>query len=144
MQPYLVSELITMFALLIFVGWVIYLAFGLIRRRQQSAMQKHMLERFSSAQDFAQFIQSPAGQKYVTGFTDVVTSPRNSILSSIRTGCVLAFGGVGCIAGSNSMSPSFHAGWIVGWIAFLSGIGFLVSAVISYFLAKKLGLKEEV
>jgi len=73
-----------------------------------------------------------------------VTSPRNSILSSVRTGCVLAFGGMGCIAGSNSLAPYFHIGWIAGWIAFLSGIGFLVSAVISYFLAKKLGLKEEV
>lgn len=144
MPPYLVSDLMTTFAILIFIGWIIYLIAGLIRRRQQSAMQKHLLERFSSAQDFAQFIQSPAGQKYVTGFTDVVTNPRNSILSSVRTGCVLALGGLGCVAGSNSMAPYFHAGWILGWIAFSSGIGFLASAVISYFLAKKLGLKEEV
>lgn len=142
MQPYLVMELITMVLLLLFVGWILYLMVGLIMRRQQGAMEKHLLERFSSAQDFAQFMQSPAGQKCVTGFTDVVTSPRNSILSSVRTGCVLAFGGIGCIAGSNSVQH-FQA-WIVGWIAFLSGIGFLVSAVISYLLAKKLGLKEEV
>ena len=106
-------------------------------------MQRHLLDRFSSAQDFAQFMQSPAGQKYVTGFTDVVTSPRNSILSSVRTGCVLAFAGIGCIAGSNPW-PEFHAFWAVGWVAFTAGIGFLVSAAISYFLAKKLGLKEEV
>lgn len=144
MPPYMVSDLVTILALLILVAWIIYLIAGLIRRRQQSAVQKHLLERFSSAQDFAQFIQSPAGQKYITGFTDVVTSPRNSILSSVRTGCVLAFGGIGCIAGSNSRPPYFHEGWIVGWIAFLSGVGFLVSAVISYFLATKLGLKEEV
>jgi len=126
-----------------FLGWIIYLTAGLIKRRQQSAMQKHLLDRFSSAQDFAQFIQSPAGQKYVTGFTDVVTSPRNSILSSVRTGCVLAFGGVGCIAGSNA-EVGFRVGWLIGWVAFTAGIGFLVSAAISYFLAKKLGLKEEV
>lgn len=141
---YIVSDLIVLFASLFFIGWIIYLTAGLIRRRQQSAMQKHLLDRFSSAQDFAQFMQSPAGQKYVTGFTDVVTSPRSSILNSVRTGCVLAFGGIGCIAGSNSMAPYFHAGFILGCIAFLSGIGFLVSAVISYFLAKKLGLKEEI
>ncbi|HKV93169.1 MAG TPA: hypothetical protein VJW20_11540 [Candidatus Angelobacter sp.] len=142
-QVYLLNDMVILVLSLAFVGWIIYLTAGLVRRRQQSAMQKHLLERFSSAQDFAQFIQSPAGQKYVTGFTDVVTSPRNSIVSSVRTGCVLAFGGIGCIAGSNSVQH-FQAGWIVGWIAFLSGIGFLVSAVISYFLAKKLGLKEEV
>jgi hypothetical protein len=138
------SDMVVLFASLVFLGWIIYLTVGLIRRRQQSAMQKHLLERFSSAQDFAQFIQSPAGQKYVTGFTDVVTSPRNSILSSVRTGCVLAFGGVGCIAGSNSLAPYFFIGWVVGWIALTAGIGFLVSAAISYFLAKKLGIREEV
>jgi hypothetical protein len=144
MSAYYLNEIFTTLALMGFAGWVIYLVFGQIRRRQQGAMQRHLLERFSSAQDFAQFIQSPAGQKYVTGFTDVVTSPRNSILSSVRIGCVLAFGGIGCLAGSNSLAQNFHIGWIIGWIAFLSGIGFLVSAVISYFLAKKLGLKAEV
>lgn len=144
MESYMVRDWVMTATFLIFIAWIIYLTAGLIRRRQQSATQRHLLDRFSSAQDFAQFIQSPAGQKYVTGFTDVVTSPRNSILSSVRTGCVLAFGGVGCIAGSNSLGQNFHVGWIVGWITFLSGIGFLVSAVISYFLAKKLGLKEEV
>lgn len=143
MDAYMFRDWVMTVTFLIFIAWIIYLIAGLIRRHRQTAMQKHLLERFSSAQDFAQFIQSPAGQKYVTGFTDVVTSPRNSILSSVRTGCVLAFGGIGCIAGSNSLLR-FQAGWIVGWVAFLSGIGFLVSAVISYFLAKKLGLKEEV
>jgi hypothetical protein len=140
----IMSDLVVIFASIGFLGWIIYLTAGLIRRRQHSAMQKHLLDRFSSAQDFAQFMQSPAGQKYVTGFTDVVTSPRNSILSSVRTGCVLAFGGLGCMAGSNSIAPYFHAGWIVGCIAFAAGIGFLVSAAISYFLAKKLGVREEV
>jgi hypothetical protein len=123
-----------------FIGWIIYLTAGLIKRRQQSVMQKHLIDRFASAQDFAQFIQSPAGQKYVAGFTDVVTSPRNSILSSVRTGFVLMFMGMGFLAGANG-------GWItfrIGWVSFLVGIGFLVSAAVSYFLAKKLGLKEEV
>src|SRR5215472_10464546 len=142
MDAYMVKDWMMTVTFIVFFGWSIYLIASLIRRRQQSAMQKHLLERFSSAQDFAQFIQSPAGQKYVTGFTDVVTSPRNSILSSVRTGCVLAFGGIGCIAGSSPWG--YHIFWAVGWVALTAGIGFLVSAVISYFLAKKLGLKEEV
>src|SRR5215471_14981774 len=146
MDPYRISifrDWVVLMTSFVFIGWIIYLAAGLIRRRQQSMMQKHLLDRFASTQDFAQFIQSPAGQKYVTGFTDMVTSPRNSILSSVRTGCVLAFGGAGGIAGGSPWS-SFHALWALGWVAFTAGIGFLVSAAISYFLAKKLGLKEEV
>jgi hypothetical protein len=144
MEAYMIRDWVMTATFIVFMGWIIYLTAGLIKRRQQTMMQRHLLDRFSSAQDFAQFMQSPAGQKYVTGFTDVVTSPRNSILSSVRTGCVLAFGGVGCIAGSNSLAPYFFIGWVVGWVSLAVGIGFLVSAVISYFLAKKLGIKEEV
>ena len=59
-----------------FLAWTVYLVTGVIRRRQQSVMQKHLLDKFASAQDLAEFIQSPAGQKYVLGFTDAVTSPR--------------------------------------------------------------------
>lgn len=146
MDPYrmsIIKDWVILVTSLTFMGWIIYLVAGLIKRRQQTMMQRHLLDRFSSAQDFAQFMQSPAGQKYVTGFTDVVTSPRNSILSSVRTGCVLMFGGVGCIAGSSPW-PGFHAFWAIGWVAFTAGIGFLVSAAISFFLAKKLGIKEEV
>jgi hypothetical protein len=144
MDPYRLSMLkdwVILATSLVFMGWIIYLAASLIRRRQQSMMQKHLLDRFASAQDFAQFIQSPAGQKYVTGFTDVVTTPRNSILSSVRTGFVLMFLGMGCLAGANG------GGWItfrIGWVSFTVGLGFLVSAAVSYFLVKKLGLKEEV
>lgn len=146
MDPMVQGQLKEWFILLstfAFFGWVAYLGFSAVQRRQKNGMQKALLEKFSSAHDFAEFIQSPAGQKYVTGFTDVVTSPRNSILSSVRTGCVLAFAGVGSIAGSSPW-PGFHAFWVIGWVMFTAGIGFLVSAVISYFLARKLGLKEEV
>jgi hypothetical protein len=72
-------------------------------------------------------------------FTDAVTSPRNSILGSIKTGFVLMFLGMGCLAGANG-------GWItfrIGWVSFLVGIGFLVSAGVAYFLTEKAGLKEQ-
>ena len=127
--------LVTSFA---FFAWIVYLVATLVRRRQQSMMQKHLLDKFASAQDFAGFIQSPAGQKYVMGFADVVTSPRNSILSSVRTGFVLMFMGMGFLAGGSG-------GWIafrIGWVSFLVGIGFLISSVVSYFLVKKVGWKE--
>jgi hypothetical protein len=120
-------------------GWMAYLGASMVRRKQKNSMQKALLEKFSSAHDFAEFMQSPAGQKYVMSFTDAVTSPRNSILGSIKTGFVLMFLGMGCLAGANG-------GWItfrIGWVSFLVGIGFLVSAGVAYFLTEKAGLKEQ-
>ena len=133
------KEWFLMFVTFGLMGWVAYLGASMVRRKQKNDMQKVLLEKFSSAHDFAEFMQSPAGQKYVLGFADAVTSPRNSILTSIRTGFVLMFGGMGCLAGA-------QGGWItfrIGWVSFLVGIGFLVSAGVSYFLSKKAGWKVE-
>jgi hypothetical protein len=123
-----------------FFAWIIYLTVGLVRRRQQSIMQKHLLDKFASAQDFAEFIQTPAGQKYVMGFTDTVTSPRNSILSSIRIGFVLMFLGVGSLVASDGIPGIFLT---IGWLGLSLGIGFLVSAGVSHFVAKKAGWKVQ-
>ena len=120
------------------MGWIIYLAAGLVRRRQQSIMQKHLLEKFASAQDFAEFIQSPAGQKYVMGFTDDGHQPAQLHSRSIRIGFVLMFLGMGCLAGATG-------GWItfrIGWVSFLVGLGFWFAAV-SYFLKRKSEWKKQ-
>ena len=131
------KEWFLMFVTFGLMGWVAYMAASMVRRKQKNDMQKALLEKFSSAHDFAEFMQSPAGQKYVMGFADAVTSPRESILNSIRIGFVLMFAGVGCLAGM--------AGWIawrIGWVSFLGGIGFLVSAGVAYFLTRKTDWKN--
>lgn len=120
--------------------WTIYLIALSIRRRQQNAMQRHVLDKFSSAQDFAQFVQSPAGQRYLAGLSLAVTNPRNTIITSVQTGCVVMFGGVGFLVGNAGMGT---ASFRIGWVLFLSGAGFLIAAAISYFLAKKVGWKEQ-
>ena len=141
MDPMTQSQLKEWFLMLVAWGllaWVAYLAASMVRRKQKNDMQKALLEKFSSAHDFAEFMQSPAGQKYVMGFADAVTSPRDSILNSMRIGFVLMFGGAGCLLASQ--------GWIsrpIGMVSFLGGIGFLCSAGASYFLSKKAGWKVE-
>ena len=134
------KELFLMMAAWGALGWSIYLIAMSIRRMQQNSMQRHVLNKFSSAQDFSQFVQSPAGQKYLAGLSETVTNPRNAILNSIKTGCVVMFGGMGfLVGGAGADSVTFR----IGWVLFLVGVGFLISAAISYFLAKKVGWKEQ-
>jgi hypothetical protein len=141
MDPMVQGQLKEWFVMVVMYGlfgWAAYLAMVIVRRKQKNDMQKALLEKFSSAHDFAEFMQSPAGQKYVMSFTDAVTSPRNSILNSMRIGFVLMFGGAGCLLASQ--------GWIsrpIGMVSFLGGIGFLCSAGVSYLLSKKAGWKEQ-
>jgi hypothetical protein len=143
MDPRLNMQLQEAFAeVAFFVGfcWMVYLIAITIRRRQQDAVQKYVLDKFSSAQDFAQFVQSPAGQRYLAGLSVVVTNPRNTIITSIQTGCVVMFGGMGFLVGNGGMGT---ASFRIGWVLFLAGAGFLVSAALSYFMAKKVGWKEQ-
>jgi hypothetical protein len=98
-------------------------------------MQQHVLDKFASAKDFADFVQSPAGQKYVMSFADTATSSKSAILNSVRTGVVLLFTGMGFAFvnfGNASLLPLR-----IGIVLSCLGIGFLISAAISFWLARK-------
>jgi hypothetical protein len=117
-------------------GWAAYLGFSIFRRKQKSEMQKALLEKFSSAHDFAEFMQSPAGQKYILNFTDEVTGPFNSIMNAVKIGVVLLFAGAALVA-----SGQRHNLWLLDTMGMLStcvGAGFLISAAISYLLYRRM------
>ncbi|MGC2769315.1 MAG: hypothetical protein WB607_27700 [Candidatus Acidiferrum sp.] len=140
MDPMLQSQIkdgVLLAAWAVFCGSVLYIIATAIRRKQQNEMQRHMLDRFSSAKDFADFVQSPAGQKYVMSFSETTTSSRNAILSSVRTGVVLLFAGAGIAATISAGTRNSYV-WGIGIVLCCLGCGFLVSAGISYWLAKKM------
>ena len=136
---YYFKDLMATIAVLTLAIMAIYFVATALRRRQQNEMQKHILDKFSSAKDFADFVQSPAGQKYVTSFADTVTSPRNSILTSMRTGIVLVGLGAGMATGSFANSAATEVLHTGANIAICVGLAFVASSVFSFFLARKVG-----
>jgi hypothetical protein len=61
-------------------GYILYLITSTLRRKQRNAMQQHVLDKFASAKDFADFVQSPAGQKYTSSSqAQVPTVSRESL-----------------------------------------------------------------
>ena len=121
-----------------FVGTVVYIIATTLRRRQRHLMQQHVLDKFATAKDFADFLQTPAGQKYVMSFADTTASIKNSILNSVRIGIVLIFTGAGL-----HLQDAFWLGKRFGMMMMMIGIGFLVSAAISYVLARRLKVNGE-
>src|SRR5215470_298911 len=111
MDPMLQSQLrdwlmiISSWAML---GAVLYIVATAIRRKQRITMQQHVLDKFSTAKDFAEFVQSEAGQKYVMSFADTATSSSASILNSVRLGVVLVFAAFG-LAHVNPAGPRIGA-----------------------------------
>jgi hypothetical protein len=131
------GDVVAFFGFFGFGSWLVYLAFSALRRRQQNAMQRHLLDKFSSAHDFAEFVQSPAGQNYVTGISDPAETERSSILGSVRLGIVLFFaGGAFFTVHIHHDEDNIFRG--IGMLLCMLGVGFLVSAVVSHIIAKKL------
>ncbi len=75
-----VKEWVLMGVTFAFSGAVLYTIAAALRRKQQNEMQRHMLDKFATAKDFAEFVQSPAGQKYLMSFSETATSVYGAIL----------------------------------------------------------------
>jgi hypothetical protein len=122
---------------------VIYMAYVTARRKQQHAMQKHLLDKFSSTQDFTEFIQSPAGQKYVASFSEAVTKPGASILNAVRIGIVVIFLGAGCFLVRTYEGDARYLFNGLGTLLSMLGLGFLVSGLASYVIAKQITSEQK-
>lgn len=131
------KEWVTLGTMVFLAVSILYTVAAAIRRKQQNDMQRHMLDKFASAKDFADFVQSPAGQKYVMSFSEAAANPTNAILGSIRTGVVMVFAG-GAIAVAVQGAGQNRQLWALGIVIACLGIGFLVSAGISYWLARRI------
>ena len=131
------KEWLLLLTMIGFISVVLYTIATALRRKQQNDMQRHMLDKFASAKDFADFVQSPVGHKYIMSFSEAAASPTNAILGSVRMGMVLVFAGGGLAATIQATSRS-SALWGLGIVIACLGFGFLVSAAVSYWLAKKI------
>lgn len=135
-------EFVPFFSFMGLIVWGLYSVFAAVKRKQQNAIQKHLLDKFSSASDLSQFLQSPAGQKYAASFSDTVTSPHSSVLSSVRLGIILIFAGFAFMVIRPAWPQQLNTMRATGVVGIMLGIGFLVSAAVSWFIAKRLNSEQ--
>lgn len=130
---------VTMTIFIFILTWMIYSLIGnTIRRRQQNAIHTRLLEKFTSSQDFSTFLQTPGGQQYMNSLTDSDNHPGRAILTSVSSGIVLAVVGAGLLVAGLVLRSVGTA--ISGLLLLLVGTGFILSALISWKLSRKLGL----
>src|SRR4029077_2370364 len=137
------------------IGWLVrslidYRAW-LRATKVQTDIHTKMIDRLTSNDDILAYVQSPAGQKFLSA-TPMATadlgvrsvgSPVGRILWSVQIGIVLPLGGVGLlIAKSSIMDEAAQALYVVAVIAIALGIGFALSAVAAYALSRQLGLLQ--
>ena len=116
----------------------------------QTDIHTKLLDRFTANEDLLAYIQSPAGSKFLQSSpialdpgSRSVGAPLGRILWSVQGGVVLMAAGIGLQVVSNRVSGEasqpLHA---LGLLGIALGLGFVVSAIISFMLSHRLGLIE--
>jgi hypothetical protein len=152
------SEMSVTFSVFLFfvtaLGVMTYLARSVMEHRRwlhaskvQTDAHNKLFDRMSSNDELLAYIQSPAGQRFLTSTSVVepesraIGAPIGRILWSMQMGVVLALAGVGLWVGKvNVIEELAETMQVVGTLAIAVGIGFIVSALLSWALSHRLGL----
>jgi hypothetical protein len=128
------------FAMVVLIVWLVHLA-NRHKLREQAELQRHFLNKFSTGQELAQFLETPQGQHFLAGMAIGNGSgrPKERIIGSVKTGIVLLALGVGFFALMSLEYDLIYPAIILSAL----GIGLLISAVVSYWLSKKWNIFEE-
>lgn len=133
----------TMVAATAYVAGLIVAAFrDRAHLRAQTELHNRMMDKFSSADDFTAYLQSDAGRRFFENLSGEPTAPLAKILGSIQKGAILTLLAVGLFVLSrvSVMPDGGNVMFIIATIVLMIGLGFLVSAAISYRLSKTWGL----
>jgi hypothetical protein len=118
--------------------------------RAQAELQTKLIDRFAASEDLLAYLQSPAGKTLTEmpalpqAAPRAMAAPLSRIFWSLQSGIVVGALGAGLIAVSGIASEPFFGQTLfgVGIVILSIGIGFAVSAAVSYVISQRLGLVQ--
>jgi hypothetical protein len=117
--------------------------------RVQAEVHGKLLDRFASNEDLLAYIQTPAGRKFLESapipldadVSRTVSAPINRILWSVQVGVIVAAGSLGLLyISGREIQEIGRPLFAMGSVGLALGAGFVVSALVSYLLSRRLGL----
>lgn len=120
----------------------------------QTEAHSKLLDRFSSSDELLTYIRTPAGARFLesaplatesaSSGPRAMSAPLNRILWSVQAGVVLLLGGMAVVYARNQISfeEVRQMFFMIGIVASGIGVGFILSALASYALSKRLGLLD--
>ncbi|MGA8184598.1 MAG: hypothetical protein WB819_13245 [Terriglobia bacterium] len=125
------------------VFWVV---FSTIRRlkvaRVQAEVHSKLIDKVGSSQEFLTFLETDSGKKLVAsiGIEQPSRNPYNRILVSVQAGVILVCVSIAFLVTGINFADVAEGFKILGGLGLALGIGFLISAGLSYRLSKSFGL----
>jgi hypothetical protein len=134
--------------LFVMIGFIVKTVADNNRRRDHlkhvTEFHNRLLDKLGSVSDFAQFLQTEGGSRLLDSLSSErgSTGPRDRILRAVQSGIILTILGLG-LGVIGWWLPYDRGGVaVLGGITLSLGVGLLVSSVVSYRLAKALGVLE--
>ncbi len=122
--------------------WIIKLWLDWKRHRLKNDLQNRLVEKIGNIQDLNNFLQTESGDRFLNSLTVAGGTAKDKLISAFSSGIILSVLGVAFFPLALLFADEaryFNAGGIV----FLAlGIGFLISAFVSYRISKKWGIIE--
>jgi len=128
---------------ILFWAWVVWAILEWRKTRHKSQLQNKIVDKFSSVQEFNDFLQSKEGNKFLNFIKFNGLAPKEKLLSSLSKGVILVTLGIALIL-VGQIFPDEMRYFIAFGIVFIAlGLGFVISMYISYTLSKKWGIIDE-
>ncbi len=137
------------------VAWIVRL-FVESRRwsrafKLQSDVHARLIDKFTNTQELAAYMETEAGRKFLEGVpiqTGLETGQKMPntvarVLTPLQIGIVMALLGAGLLALRHAGPDTYEPMLILGMIVLMPGIGFILSAGVTWVLARRLGMLPE-
>lgn len=151
----LISDGIPFLVFLCILGALLWLTHVLLENRRwnrifklQTDVHGKLLERFGTSQEVLTYMGTEAGKRFLeatpiaVGFEpqQPVPSPVARVLTPLQIGIVMTLLGLGLILVRRSVPDADAPLLVLGTIVLTPGLGFIISAAITWGLARRLGL----
>lgn len=153
------SEVLAFFVFVCVLGAALWLLRVMLENRRWSRILKiqtevhgKLLDRFANNQELLTYMNTDAGKRFLES-TPIPASLGSApqarmslmrVLTPLQFGAVLTLVGIGFLAVKNRPEVGDGAPFLIfGMLALMLGFGFIISAGISFFLARHLGLLPE-
>ena len=114
----------------------------------QTDVHGKLIERFGTSQEVLTYMSTDAGKRFLeatpiaVGFENQQTmpSPVSRVLTPLQIGVVMTLLGLGLLSLRHSVAEGAGALLVIGTVVLMPGLGFIISAGITWMLARHLGL----
>ena len=119
--------------------------------KQQSEIHGRLIEKLGTGPDLVAYMETEAGKRFLTAspiaagpeFGQHMPNAVSRVLTSLSAGIVLALLGIGFLLLRNAGPDMPEPMLVVGTILLMPGLGFILSAGVTWVLAQRLGLMPE-